>query len=139
MRLQVSADAQPECISPLRNAAASYAGEMGFSDAQIYAVKMCVGEAVTNVVEHAYPERNPGSVEMSLHQVEDELEVVVTDRGRAPYREHSDEEGGGFGLAMISRLMSRCTFTAASDGTRLEMGFPLPRRNQSARLHALAP
>lgn len=112
---------------------------MGLSDAQVYAVKMCIGEAVTNVVEHAYPESDPGTVEVSLHRIQDELEVVVTDRGRAPYGEHSDDERGGFGLAMISRLMSRCTFTAASDGTRVEMRFPLPRRKQSARRHALAP
>jgi anti-sigma regulatory factor (Ser/Thr protein kinase) len=137
MRLEMTADARPECVPPLRNVAASYAGEMGLSDAQIYAVKMCVSEAVTNVVEHAYPESDPGSVELSLHEVQDELEVVVTDRGRAP-REHSDDEPGGFGLAMISRLMSRCTFAAAADGTSVEMRFPLPRRNQSARPHALA-
>jgi anti-sigma regulatory factor (Ser/Thr protein kinase) len=139
IRLQMSAEARPECVSPLRNVAASYAGEMGLPDAQIYAVKLSVSEAVTNVVEHAYPESDPGSVEMSLHQVQDELEVVVTDRGRAPHREHSDDEGSGFGLAMISRLMSRCTVTAASDGTRVEMRFPLPHRNQSARPHNLAP
>lgn len=112
---------------------------MGLSAAQTYAVKMCVSEVVTNVVEHAYPESDPGSVEVSLQRVQDELEVVVTDRGRAPQREQSDDERGGFGLAMISRLMSRCTFTAASDGTRVEMRFPLPRRNQSIRPHALAP
>ncbi|HEU5476819.1 MAG TPA: ATP-binding protein [Gaiellaceae bacterium] len=133
VRLQVSADARPECIPPLRNVAASYAGEMGLSDAQIYAVKLCVGEAVTNVVEHAYPERDPGSVEVSLDQVEDELEVVVADHGRPRHRKQSNDEGGGFGLAMISRLMSHCIFTAASDGTTVEMGFPLPRRNQSGR------
>ena len=51
--LHVSADARPECIRPLRNVVASLARDEGLTDVQVYAVKLCVSEAITNVVQHA--------------------------------------------------------------------------------------
>jgi anti-sigma regulatory factor (Ser/Thr protein kinase) len=125
-RLQVHADARPECIRPLRDAVASLASETGLSKVQVFAVKFCVGEAVANAVKHAYPESKPGLVDVSAQEVGDELVVTVADHGRrrVNQRTHTEDEGG-FGLAFISRLTDGCTFTAARDGTTVEMLFPL--------------
>jgi anti-sigma regulatory factor (Ser/Thr protein kinase) len=126
--LEVRADATPECIRPLREAVASLASETGMSSVQVEAVKLCVGEAITNAVRHAYPESEPGPVDVSAQVVGDELVVTVADRGRWPENlwPHPEDEGG-FGLAFISRLTDGCTFTATSDGTTVEMLFPLRR------------
>ena len=126
--LEVRADATPECIRPLREAVASLASETGMSSVQVEAVKLCVGEAITNAVRHAYPESEPGPVDVSAQVVGDELVVTVADRGRWPENQfpHPEDEGG-FGLAFISRLTDGCTFTATSDGTTVEMLFPLRR------------
>ena len=93
---------------------------------QVYAVKFCVGEAIANAVKHAYPESEPGLVDVSAQEVGDELVVTVADHGRrrVNQRTHTEDEGG-FGLAFISRLTDGCTFTAARDGTTVEMLFPL--------------
>ena len=125
--LHLRADARPECIRVLRNVVASLARGAGLSDVQVYAVKLCVSEAVTNAVKHAYPESEPGPVEVDVREVDDELEVVVRDCGRV-HRPQPREDRGGFGLAWIERLTDSCTFTAASGGTTVEMHFPLPRR-----------
>jgi serine/threonine-protein kinase RsbW/stage II sporulation protein AB (anti-sigma F factor) len=132
-RLQVRANASPECVRPLRNAVASLASEVGLSSGRVYAVKLCVSEAVTNAVLHAYPERDPGPIDVSAREVGDELVVTVADRGRGRVTSptHSDGEGG-FGLAFISRLTDGCTFTATRDGTTIEMLFLLPRRTSQA-------
>ena len=63
-----------------------------------------------------------------MREVGDEFAVVVADHGRT--RVHQPEytgDEGGFGLGFISRLTDGCTFTAASDGTSVEMRFPLRR------------
>jgi anti-sigma regulatory factor (Ser/Thr protein kinase) len=125
--LQLHVDARPEFIRPLRNAVARCASDTGLSDSQLYAVKLCVSEAVTNAVTHAYPENKPGRLDVCMREVADELEIVVADQGRESHRDPPPDHGG-FGLGFISRLMSRCTFTADSDGTRVEMRFRLPRR-----------
>ena len=97
--LQVRADARPECIRPLRDAVASLASETGLSSGQVYAVKLCVSEAIANVVQHAYPESEPGPIEVSVREVGDEFAVVVADHGRTRVHqpEHTGDEGG-FGL-----------------------------------------
>jgi serine/threonine-protein kinase RsbW len=125
--LHVSADARPEIIRALRNVVASFARESGLADAQVFAVKFCVSEAVSNAVEHAYPESEPGPVEVSAQEVGDELAVVVEDHGRVHHDGKRSEDEGGFGLPFIARLTDGCTFTAAGDGTTVEMRFPLPR------------
>ncbi len=126
--LHVSADARPDCVRPLRDIAGSIASEAGLSSMQVYAVKFCVGEAVTNAVRHAYPEGEPGLVEVSAQEAGGELAVVVTDHGsgRVPPSERIDE--GGFGVAFMTRLTDGCTFTASENGTTVEMLFPLPGR-----------
>jgi anti-sigma regulatory factor (Ser/Thr protein kinase) len=130
--LYVRSDARPDCVRPLRDIAASIASEAGLSSAQVYAVKFCVGEAVANVVKHAYPEGEPGAVEVSAREAGGELAVIVADHGsgRAHQSERSDE--GGFGLAFMTRLTDGCTFTATGAGTTVEMRFPLPGGNVRA-------
>ena len=137
--LEVRADATPECIRPLREAVASLASEICMSSVQVEAIKLCVGEAITNAVRHAYPEGEPGPVDVSAHVVGDELVVTVADGGRWPENQfpHPEDEGG-FGLAFISRLTDGCTFTATSDGTTVEMLFPL-RRSKIWATHAELP
>jgi len=136
--LHATADARPDCVRPLRDVAETIARDLGLSDMQVSAVKLCVSEAVSNVVRHAYPRTAPGAVDMSVREVGDELEVVVSDHGHGTGagREHSDHSG--FGLAVVSRMASRCTFTAASGGTTVELLFPLPRRTsqRQRRRHA---
>jgi serine/threonine-protein kinase RsbW len=131
-RLRLRVDARPECIRSLRNAAARVASDSGLSDSQVYAVKLCVTEAVTNVVSHAYPEDEPGPIDLRMREVGDELQIVVADQGRESHGELSRDQGG-FGLGFISRLMNRCTVTAAPSGTRVEMRFRLPRPTAERR------
>jgi serine/threonine-protein kinase RsbW len=131
--LLTTAEARPDCVRPFRDVAATIARDLGCSDKEALKVKLCVSEAVTNVVRHAYPETAPGVVHMSVREVGDELEVVVADQGHetGPGREHSDHSG--FGLAIVSRMANRCTFAAASGGTTVEMLFPLPRSTSQPR------
>ena len=127
--VHVTADARPECIRPLRNVVASLARDQGLTDAQVYDVKLCVSEAITNAVKHAYPESEPGTVDVSVEEVGDMLAVVVADHGHV--RKKSWKEHGGFGLAWVERLTHGLTFTAASDGTTVEMLFLLPRTRET--------
>jgi two-component sensor histidine kinase len=126
-KLHVSADAGEECIRPLRDLVANVALAEGLSSTQVYAVKLCVSEALTNAVKHAFPESASGPLDVFVREVGDKLAVVVADHGRA-HRPWRWKDHGGFGLAFVYRLTDGCTFTAASSGTKVEMLFPLPQR-----------
>jgi serine/threonine-protein kinase RsbW len=129
--MRLSAVARPECVRPLRNVVASLAKENGLSSAQVYAVKFCVGEAIANVVMHAYPEGEPGPVEVSAQEADGEFAVVVTDRGGgAVPNPPARSVEGGLGLGFMTRLTDGCTFTATGAGTTVEMLFPLPQQGR---------
>jgi serine/threonine-protein kinase RsbW len=129
--LRLSTDARPECVRPLRNVVAGLAKENGLSSAQVYAVKLCVGEAIANAVMHAYPEGAPGPVEVSVQEVDGEFVVVVADRGSgAVLHPPARSVDAGFGLGFMTRLTDGCTFRATGAGTTVEMLFPLPRHGR---------
>jgi anti-sigma regulatory factor (Ser/Thr protein kinase) len=125
--LQVSAEARPECIRPLRNLVERFASDAGFSDSDAYAVKVCVNEAVANAVVHAYATSESGVVNVSLRDDEDQLEVAVADEGQTLYEIRDGDDELHLGLTLITRLATHCTFTAAPDGTEVEMVFTHPR------------
>jgi serine/threonine-protein kinase RsbW len=92
----------------------------GFSDGEIYDLKLAVTEAATNVVRHAAVD----SFEIEYHARPNEVEIVVTDLGggfdaHAPVPE--PDEHGGFGLAVIRSLVDEVALDSTGDGTRLRM------------------
>lgn len=130
--LQVSADARPESIRPLRNLVERLASDTGFSETDAYEIKVCVSEALANAVLHAYPEDEPGSMNLTLREDERELEVAIEDEGEAVYEPRERVDDLHLGLTLMTRLATHCTFTAASKGTRVEMLFTHPRRELPA-------
>jgi anti-sigma regulatory factor (Ser/Thr protein kinase) len=90
------------------------------------AMLLCVSEAVTNVVLHAYPEGTVSrSVELEACCFCDHLDLVVRDHGigMAP-RPHSP--GFGVGLPLISQVAHEARIaTPAAGGTEITMRFNL--------------
>jgi serine phosphatase RsbU (regulator of sigma subunit)/anti-sigma regulatory factor (Ser/Thr protein kinase)/anti-anti-sigma regulatory factor len=65
------------------------------------AVHMAVVEIVTNAIEHAYPEAEPGPIDFALSLLDDgQVECVVTDYGNwRPPAEAEDDRGNGLMVA----------------------------------------
>ena len=89
---------------------------------------LCVSEAVTNVVLHAYRDgEDGGEVELEAYKPNGYLCLYVRDRGGG-MRPHPDSPGAGYGLSLITQLASELTVhTGGSDGvgTELVMRFDL--------------
>jgi anti-sigma regulatory factor (Ser/Thr protein kinase) len=89
------------------------------------AMVLCVSEAVTNAVLHAYPEGTSGDVEVEAGLFGDHVDLIVRDRGKglAP---RADSPGFGIGLPLISQMASSAEVqTRASGGTEITMRFEL--------------
>ena len=91
-------------------------------------LQLVLGEAVSNGVEHAYRDSDPGTVEveLELREIGDEsvVEVSVTDHGRwrpVPLR----PRGRGRGLAIISQLTRGLDIAVSTHGTRLTCVMPV--------------
>ncbi len=89
-------------------------------------VRLCVSEAVTNVVRHAYGRRR-GRVDIVVERGDHELTVVVRDTGVGIPPPGRRGESDGFGLKIIDELARENTISrTAQGGTEVAMVFDLP-------------
>lgn len=90
------------------------------------AIILCVSEAVTNAVLHAY--RNsaiPGDVALEVQRYRSHVCVIVRDRGQG-LRPRIDSPGLGVGLSLISQVATETEIrTPEKGGTEVSMRFDL--------------
>jgi serine/threonine-protein kinase RsbW len=55
----------------------------GLDSASIYAVKLAVDEACTNIIEHAYGGEDRGKIQCSYEILEDGLGIILRDWGKS--------------------------------------------------------
>jgi serine/threonine-protein kinase RsbW len=109
-----------------RHAVSRYARDCGADDETVAALALCVSEAVTNAVLHAYRRApQPGGVSVRAECGEDELRVLVRDDGTG-LTPNIDSLGPGLGLPIIAQ-MSRCSEIRGPEtgGTEVCMRFCL--------------
>ena len=123
----VSFRARPENVRLARDAVAAIAASLGAPPGVIDDVRLCVSEAATNTVRHAYGDAD-GALWIKVDERDEELTVVVCDDGGG--LEGFRREGElGHGLRIMGQLASRFTVTSAPRaGTQVRMVFPLRPR-----------
>ena len=77
---EVRAEGSPGALPQIRHAVVSAAEESGFGDEDVAKIEMAVGEACTNIIEHAYTTQ-PLKMEIVVHlaRFQDRLEVTIQD------------------------------------------------------------
>jgi serine/threonine-protein kinase RsbW len=114
--------ATPDSVPRARAAMADFAAAAGATGDQLDDVRLCVSEAVTNVVQHAYG-GGIGTFQITASYLPGELWALIADDGTGlrPGRVHG---GLGVGLAVIAQLTDEFQIVRRSTGgTQLEMHF----------------
>jgi serine/threonine-protein kinase RsbW len=103
-----------------RQAIAAFAGACGFSEDEVSDIRLAVGEALSNAVEHG-SETPARRIVVECWFGGDELSIQIQDKGSA-FAEPSDranvepdDRGRGFGIFLMRRLMDEVSF--ARNGT----------------------
>jgi anti-sigma regulatory factor (Ser/Thr protein kinase) len=122
--LQVSLPAVPGSVREARDTIGDVAAKAGAPQRVIDDARLCVSEAVANVVRHAYG-LGEGDLSMTVDHTGSELTVVVRDAGVG--LAHFKQEGDlGYGLRIIEQLTQRFAITSAPHaGTEVLMVFAL--------------
>lgn len=127
MCVELTLRAVPGSVREARDAVADTFADYGAPQHLVEDVRLCVSEAVTNAVLHAYG-NDGGDVTVRVERDGDSLTVVVRDEGRGLARFREDGELG-YGLRIIERLATHCAITSAPDvGTEMRMAFALGAR-----------
>lgn len=117
-RLALRLPVRAESVGIGRRAAAQFAEETGFDPATLWRVRLSVSEALSNVVLHAYDERDDGALDHLVLTAEaDDVGVrfTISDDGRG-LRPRSDSPGMGLGLALIANSCDELALDEGENG-----------------------
>jgi serine/threonine-protein kinase RsbW len=118
--------ARSHAVAEARHAALAFAREHAVPDERLDAIALAVSEATTNVVMHAYRDReDPGTFTLGLDLDGGILLIDVTDDGLG-MRPRLDSPGLGFGLPIIANVTDAFGVAPSErGGTWLSMRFDL--------------
>jgi anti-anti-sigma factor len=109
--------AEPHVVAGLRRTVRQWATRSGASDEEAYDLVLAIAEAVTNVIEHAYPSAG-GQVEVEASIGQGLARIVVRDLGRwrPPRSDH-----GGRGLLLMQGLVDNVDVVSGPAGTEVRL------------------
>jgi anti-anti-sigma factor len=118
--------ANPAALTKLREELGSWLATLGAAEEDIRSIQLAVGEAVTNAVEHAYPD-GPGPVLVEgYHDQTGRACLTVSDEGR--WRPPTvTPNARGRGLTMIRGCMDTTEIERSEAGTAVLMDLQLRR------------
>ncbi|MBN1994496.1 MAG: ATP-binding protein [Anaerolineae bacterium] len=121
-------DSRLEATTEARRWIAQQARAAGFGPEVIFAVELAAGEALANVVEHAYGQRPGHQIHLSLTTDEKKLTLTIRDFGRkfdgAAFTPHDPAAAieNGRGVFLIYELMDEVVYdTSLPTGTQLKL------------------
>ena len=122
--LRINRIARPEVARPIRHAVAAFLAASGRVDEDTTGdILTAVGEALANVVEHAYEGQDENEIEL-LARLEnnDTLAVDVFDRGT--FIDRAPRPNRGFGMKIVKAIAQDVTVNTGN-GTHVRMVFTL--------------
>ncbi len=117
-RMELQLACEPELITVARLACASFASQFGFGLDEVEDIKLAVSEACTNVIQHAYEERQGQKFMVRCWTEQNSLIIEVCDWGRGLKPEFQSH----FGMKIIQVVMDDVQFISERDkGTIVRM------------------
>jgi anti-sigma regulatory factor (Ser/Thr protein kinase) len=130
VRLDSVFPAQPPFVPEIRRAVSDVAIGSGANEHALVHINLAVSEAATNVVLHAYRDRDEaGRVRVTAEPDDGWLDVSVCDCGIGMAPRH-DSPGLGLGLGLICHEADVCEIRALPEGgTEVSLRFALRPRH----------
>lgn len=114
-------------IVDARRWATGHARSAGFPEHDVWAVELALGEALANVIRHAYGGREDEEIRIALTIDAERLVLEISDSAAPFARETVPAEPldtlrtGGYGLQLIDELMDDVLYTSADNGGLIRM------------------
>jgi len=112
--------ASTEELEVIRTFVADHAREFGFGEAEISDITLCVDEACTNIIKHAYQWKKGKPIHIQLAMKGNEMLVTIIDEGKpfdpdkyeVPTLEEqlSQKKRSGYGILLIRKLMDHVEY-----------------------------
>ncbi|MFH0937691.1 MAG: ATP-binding protein [Planctomycetota bacterium] len=119
--LELTVPPDTSCLSQVRRAVAEIVGHDCFSPIQANLITLAVDEAVANIMEHGYRDRQQQNIEIIMNLDSMRFEVLIRDHGEVfdprdvpdiNMREQVRVGGkGGLGIFLMRRIMDEINYT----------------------------
>ncbi|MHB0977260.1 MAG: ATP-binding protein [Candidatus Aquicultorales bacterium] len=120
-----------ENLLPARCFVADVAVSCGFSDEEVFDIKLATGEALANAVEHGSPLKCDNKIVVTCICKNGNFVVTIEDEGcfRKILPIPSDKTAyRGRGIPLMLSVMDKVTIDEKDDGTRVTLSKSLPNR-----------
>lgn len=115
--------AEPSSVPAARHHVMDYLREHATLDPSLSDAGLVTSELVTNVVQHAYVDRDVGEVRVGLDFTDLHLRVIVEDDGGGVVPRH-DSPGLGLGMPITASVADDVTTrTSPGEGTSVAVSF----------------
>ena len=124
MQIKFSMPSDPRYLCTVRGAIGPLAAAIGWNESECRAIVLAVGEALANIIRHAYHDRTDGLMEVECREIPDGLEITLLDNGEAPdlskicAHEVDSDQPGGRGTHIIKEVMDEFSYQASPEGNR---------------------
>lgn len=126
---QIVINSDIENIADTRHWAAQHAKDAGFDEDAVFAIELAVGEAVTNIIRHAYDNQPGHKIHLSLTIDDAKFSLRIVDFGRKfdptsqPPPNLDSPREGGYGIFLMKKVMDEVIYdtTSLSQGTQLDL------------------
>jgi len=136
-----------EQLEAIREFAARAAKDAGMDDSAVYAVELCMDEACSNVIEHAYEGKNGGEIECTCDADDKNLTIIIHDHGKSFDPESialpnldadlDSRPVGGLGIFLMKKLMDEVHFEPQGEAgnvlTLIKRLKKKPKKGKTAR------
>ena len=126
---QIVINSDIENIADTRHWAAQHAKTAGFDKDAVFAIELAVGEAVTNIIRHAYNNQPDHEIHLSLTIDDTRFGLRIIDFGHKfdpagqPPPNLDNPREGGYGIYLMRQVMDEVNYdtTALPQGTQLDL------------------
>jgi phosphoserine phosphatase RsbU/P len=118
----LSFPADPKRLKLIRPAIRAAAEACGFDEMETEDVLLAAGEAIENIIVHAYAGARKGEIALAVHRMEDGLMLRIrdfapnVDPAKIQPRDLNDVRPGGLGTHFIRAVMDDASFIPLPDG-----------------------
>jgi anti-sigma regulatory factor (Ser/Thr protein kinase) len=125
VRLELPSDPKLLCI--VRGVVDELARLRGFSEDDSFAINLALGEAMTNIIRHAYEGRTDCAIQLVCRPHGDGLEFIIMDRGvgfdpdSIPKRPLGELRPGGWGRHIIGQVMDEVCYERREETNQLRL------------------
>jgi len=127
---EIQVPAHIDYLGELRNFVTKSGKKHGFSDTVVNAFKLCIDEAATNIIKHAYRDWQ-GMIKMRVVVKKNSLTVLLIDQGKFfdPSRVQDPDlqryvkigKKGGLGIFIMRKLLDEIEYHKTEEGNELRL------------------